>query len=156
MKHIIPIFFFLFSISLGSSLAQQFNSTPHIDQTDTLRINIADSNESYCDVILNGAEISSDEENQPVSVFPDPFTPNGDGYNDYAEFIFLESENLNPVIQIFNLRGMPIRELSDRTGEAYQWDGTDSDGNDVEPGVYIYIFTSKDNQASNGTITLIR
>ena len=156
MRHIIPIFFFGFSISLGSSLAQQFNSTPHIDQTDTLKINIADSNESYCDVILNGADISSDEETQPVSVFPDPFTPNGDGYNDYAEFIFLESENPNPVIQIFNLRGIQMHELVGRTGEPYQWDGKDNHGNDVEPGVYIYIFRSEGNQASNGTITLIR
>lgn len=105
---------------------------------------------------LEESNVSPDEEERPVTVLPDPFTPNGDGFNDYAVFIFSEDDNLNPVIQIFNLRGKQICELGVHAGNIYQWDGKDSNGNDVEPDVYIYIFKPGDNQASNGTITLIR
>ncbi|MBN2030858.1 gliding motility-associated C-terminal domain-containing protein [bacterium] len=123
---------------------------------DTLRIFSYDQDGPVLEVILTGSGIDPTQDELPVSVFPNPFTPNGDGFNDYVEFIFSENGIQKPVVQIFNLRGEKICELDGYTGNGYQWNGQDSDGNDAEPGVYIYIFTPKDNQASNGTITLIR
>ncbi len=125
-------------------------------QTDTLAIYSNNPDGSLLEVILTGNGVNPTQDEVPVSVFPNPFTPNNDGFNDYTKFIFSEIEIQKPVIQIFNLRGEKIFKLDSETGNGYQWNGKDSNGCDAEPGVYIYIFTPKDNQASNGTITLIR
>ena len=123
---------------------------------DTLMIYSNDPDGSILKVILKGTGVLPTQEEILVSVLPDPFTPNGDGFNDYVEFSFSEHYNREPVIQIFSLRGEKICELDGLTGNAYRWNGKDSNGNDVEPGVYIYILRLEDNQTSNGTITLIR
>ena len=49
-----------------------------------------------------------------------------------------------------------VIELDGYTTDEYLWNGKDSPGNDVEPGVYIFIFRNENKQISNGTITLIR
>ena len=90
------------------------------------------------------------------TVFPNPFTPNKDGYNDYVEFILSETTQQKPVIRIFNLRGKKVRELNAYAGNACRWDGKDEFGKNMEPGVYIYFINLEDKQDANGTITLIR
>jgi len=123
---------------------------------DTLRIHSSDPEAPVLEVILKGNGALPTQEEILVSVFPNPFTPNGDGFNDYVEFSFSESDSRPPVIQIYNLRGKKIRDLDGYTDPAYRWYGTDSHGHDVEPGVYIYVFKLENHQTSNGTITLIR
>ena len=123
---------------------------------DTLRIHSSDPDASVFNLILMGNGVLPTQEEILVSVFPNPFTPNGDGFNDYVEFSFSQSGNRPPVIQIFNLRGKMIHELDGYTDHEYRWYGTDSQGHDVEPGVYIFVLTLENHHTSNGTITLIR
>ncbi len=57
-------------------------------------------------------------------------TPNGDGFNDVVNF----SPSENVKIDIYNTRGILIRRLE---GDV-SWDGRDKNGQDVEPGIYIW------------------
>ena len=85
-----------------------------------------------------------------VSVAPNPFTPNGDGVNDVAQFQFQLHEVSKPrwlTVDISDLSGRLVRHLAHqavirgRSGEgipAPVWDGTDDQGYRVAPGVYLY------------------
>lgn len=91
-----------------------------------------------------------------ISILPNPFTPNNDGYNDYVEFKYPEMFDREPVIRIFNLKGRKVCELKEFAGNEYHWYGKDDDGRELEPGVYIYILEANGKRISSGTITLIR
>jgi gliding motility-associated-like protein len=115
-----------------------------------------DIHQAENDISPGGISVLPTQEEIPVIVFPNPFTPNGDGYNDYVEFSFSENYTRKPSIQIFNIRGKKVIELNGNEIYKYHWYGRDRDGRDVEPGVYIYIFRHDGKEISNGSITLIR
>ncbi|MBN1782543.1 gliding motility-associated C-terminal domain-containing protein [bacterium] len=93
---------------------------------------------------------------ETVTVFPNPFTPNGDGYNDAVCFEYPDMFTVYPHIQIFDLKGSRIRDMARFPGPEYQWDGKDDQGKNLVPGVYIYVLELNDRTLSKGTITLIR
>jgi len=92
--------------------------------------------------------------------FPNPFTPNADGVNDYVQFyypdFFLEAGE----ILIFDSHERLVKRISVPTGGAAKvaarWDGTDEDGNPLPPGLYVYIITVRGELVCEGTITLAR
>jgi len=124
------------------------------DYQDSLTIFSNDPDESIVKIVLIGQGIFPIY--KTISVLPNPFTPNNDGYNDYVEFKYPEMYDQEPIIQIYNLRGRKIRELKDFSGYECRWYGKDDNGRELEPGVYIYILEVQGNKISNGTITLIR
>ncbi|MFM6946966.1 MAG: gliding motility-associated C-terminal domain-containing protein [Flavobacteriales bacterium] len=67
--------------------------------------------------------------------FPNVFTPNGDGSNDYFQMLFYGGLASYECI-IVNRWGNTIRTF---TNPAFQWDGTDENGDALEEGVYFYI-----------------
>nr|HID59670.1 hypothetical protein [Desulfobacterales bacterium] len=73
------------------------------------------------------------------SLTPKVITPNGDGVNDEVEINFIVLKVMEKAeVKIYNLEGEIIRELrSQPEGDVYIWDGRDSEGNKVLPGVYI-------------------
>jgi hypothetical protein len=78
-------------------------------------------------------------------VSPNPFTPNGDGVNDVARFAFelyLLTERAQVEVGIYDLSGRPVRRLGPLAGAAGEyelaWDGRDSAGVLVAPGLYVY------------------
>jgi gliding motility-associated-like protein len=91
-----------------------------------------------------------------VSALPNPFTPNNDGFNDYVTFKYPEMDTKKPVVRIYNLRGRKVNELNKFFGGNYHWYGQDDDGNELEPGVYLYIVEVENIKISSGTITLIK
>ena len=72
---------------------------------------------------------------QGMKVIPSPFTPNGDGVNDVAWFVWPAMEGNRITVTVFDLEGVPVREL-----EAQQpsWDGRDEAGAEVPGGLYVY------------------
>jgi hypothetical protein len=119
---------------------------------------------------------SREEALAEVRVSPSVFTPNGDRVNDYAvvEFALSKVEVLKRVrIQIFDLSGETVRQLSsellaagayersdrgDDEGAPGFWDGRDDAGELVAPGLYIYrveVDLDTGNEARSGAVGVV-
>ena len=88
-----------------------------------------------------------------VRIDPNPFTPNGDGKNDatIVDFSIANLEKPKPLrIKVFSLAGELVRTIADMRsavnpffgdprsgGKGFLWDGKDTSGKLVRPGVYI-------------------
>ena len=131
-----------------------FSPTEVAMYSDTLKILSNDLDESVVKIALNGRGIFPTQES--ISVLPNPFTPNNDGYNDYVTFKYPEMYEKKPVVRIFNLRGRKVNELNNYSGFEYRWYGKDQDGKILDPGVYLYILEVENKMISSGTITLVR
>lgn len=80
-------------------------------------------------------------------------TPNGDGKNDYAEFMFAGVAD-NIKIEIFDMTGHRIRTLYSGV-HTQGWDGRDESGDRVESGVYIYQYKF-DGQLVSGLVAVAK
>ncbi len=76
---------------------------------------------------------------------PNPFTPNGDNINDAVKFVFTVTQVVNPTpltVHLFDLRGRRVATILDEMRSParaeWEWDGRDSSGQLVQPGLYIY------------------
>ncbi|MDZ7319577.1 MAG: gliding motility-associated C-terminal domain-containing protein, partial [candidate division KSB1 bacterium] len=85
-------------------------------------------------------------------VQPNPFTPNGDGYNDQAIFRLPESSTAGITILIFDLKGRKITTIRERAA----WDGRDEHGQVVAPGAYMFIVQHGTAVFSKGVIHVAR
>jgi|GEM_PF-1242069 len=74
-----------------------------------------------------------------VGAKPNPFTPNGDGINDYVEIRFENPEGIEVKLSIFDLTGTTVRTKDYPAGTtSVTWDGRDITGRVVEGGAYIW------------------
>lgn len=87
---------------------------------------------------------------------PNVFTPNSDGNNDYFQMLFYGGLSTFECI-IVNRWGNTVREF---TNPAFQWDGTDENGNPMEEGVYFYVARTLTNAGDeiekHGLVHLVR
>lgn len=100
------------------------------------------------------AEVNDDED---ILVGPNPFTPNNNGFNDFVTFDFSGSGDFTSLytIMIFDINGRRVRTLQAGNGVAeVTWNGRDSNGNTLKPGVYLYIIERSRNVVRRGSITL--
>ena len=88
---------------------------------------------------------------------PTPFSPNGDGINDYCKFEYPGMSEDNGVVSIYSLDNTLLREV--RNGDVQYsskgtitWDGRDIGGNVVNNGVYVYIIKTDNKIICNGTV----
>ncbi len=73
-----------------------------------------------------------------LSITPRIITPNGDGANDEMTISFsIFKVNKPAKVTIYDLRGEMIKELEPASGNPYVWDGRDSSGERVAPGIYV-------------------
>ncbi len=88
-----------------------------------------------------------------VEVTPNPFTPNGDGFNDRVRF--KRDGGIPPdwVILIMDRSGRIIRRLTDGRDV---WDGRDENGRPMLPGAYLYSIRKGDRIIRRGLVGLIR
>ncbi len=91
---------------------------------------------------------------------PNPFTPNGDGINDYVQFVYPEMYRLEGTISIYDIRNTKVKEIKAPPGSsspiAARWDGTDSSGKPLPQGLYIYIIKTEKVVVCEGTVILTR
>jgi len=89
---------------------------------------------------------------QDARPFEKIITPNGDGKNDTATFLFANPLD-NTKIEIFDMTGHRIRTLFSATNNG--WDGRDDNGSVVESGVYIYQFKT-DGKLISGLVAVAK
>jgi hypothetical protein len=91
-----------------------------------------------------------------IVVFPNPITPNNDGYNDVVHFVIPETGSGGIVCRIFNISGNKVREINQQSGIDLYWNGFNESGEPVIPGVYIYQISENGIQLASGSISVIR
>ena len=96
------------------------------------------------------------EEPDAVLVAPNPFTPNGDSFNDRVGFGVAEFSLLQPVLRIFSFEGRLIRTNTDVEDGMLFWDGRDETGRDQRPGVYLFTIEDAQEVVASGHLTLAR
>ncbi len=89
-------------------------------------------------------------------VRPNPFTPNGDGYNDVVEFNFAGLNLNSPVLHIFDVNGVPVWINPPQTGKVYAWNGRDDRGRELQPGVYLYTLRDLGQNVASGYVVIAR
>lgn len=95
--------------------------------------------------------------NRPLGVRPNPFTPNGDGFNDYVEFNLEALQSNGGTISIFDLRGRQVWQSTyTEADEQFFWYGRDELGKELSPGPYMYLVKSQGQIISKGVIALAR
>ncbi|MCK9280106.1 MAG: lamin tail domain-containing protein [Melioribacteraceae bacterium] len=83
-----------------------------------------------------------------ISLSPNPFSPDGDGFEDDLNIQFSLSEPVSGInISIYNSRGILVKELVNNYSIAkngfLNYDGKDKDGNPIKMGIYLmYIETT--------------
>lgn len=98
-----------------------------------------------------------------IFVSPNPFSPNGNGWNDSTFINYTLTVDANITIKIFDVRGVLVRKLI--TNEAVsggqnkaEWDGKNDFGKIVKTGVYIYqlkvVSPQKSSKTYQGTIVV--
>ena len=89
-------------------------------------------------------------------VSSNPFTPNGDGYNDHVEFDIAELNISNPVLYIFSIDGRRVVTISGARDNAMYWEGKDENGRALRPGAYLYVLKDGNRGIASGTLGLVR
>jgi hypothetical protein len=95
---------------------------------------------------------------EDLRIAPNPFTPNGDGRNDVTQIgvsIFRITSSRDLDVSVYTLSG--LRVWSDRQTvtsgvQSVPWDGLDSDGQLVPPGIYILKVDLNIDDDSAGTV----
>ena len=95
-------------------------------------------------------------------VHPNPFTPNGDGVNEYAVFDYPYMYSEGAELRIYDLRNVLVyhRRL-DAIGDvgdflSRSWSGVDDSGRKLPEGLYIWLIIRDGEVICNGTVTLVR
>jgi len=85
-----------------------------------------------------------------------PFTPNDDGFNDEVEFNFEQFQIENPNLKIFDMHGKKVREFDKPNNKRFMWNGLDSSGRTLLPGIYLYILSDRNKAIARGCIVIAR
>ncbi|KAA3600980.1 MAG: hypothetical protein DWQ06_09170 [Calditrichaeota bacterium] len=98
-------------------------------------------------------EVSQSEVNFDVSISPNPFSPDSDGFEDQAVISWQTNEtSLTLDIEIFDVKGRKIRQLANAEivgGKSSKlWDGKNDDGKVARIGRYIILFKAKNSQGT--------
>ena len=82
------------------------------------------------------------QEHNEFEIVPEVFSPDDDGYEDYAEVLCSFSEEENRVnITIYDSRGFPVKHLANNvlcgTTTRFRWDGLDDRNQSAPAGMYV-------------------
>ena len=104
--------------------------------------------------LLHGGEVAAADDDG-IRVGPNPFTPNNNGFNDFVTFDFTSAiTGPDFIIRIFDMNGRRVRTLRTNGRSEITWDGSDSSGSVLKPGIYLYIIESNNSVVRRGSVTL--
>ncbi|MCD6418021.1 gliding motility-associated C-terminal domain-containing protein [bacterium] len=91
---------------------------------------------------------------------PNPFTPNGDGVNDYCQFTFDGLGSESAVLRIFDIHSHEVRRIEVPAGlsakQHARWDGRDNNGNPLPEGIYLYTIEVFGEVVCDGSVVIAR
>jgi gliding motility-associated-like protein len=91
---------------------------------------------------------------------PNPFTPNGDGINDYVQFTYDGIYYEPATLSIYNTYDILVRRIGIPAGsgakDQARWNGKNSDGKTLNEGLYIYTIERSGEIVCEGTVTIAR
>ena len=97
---------------------------------------------------------------QNCSLSPNPFTPNGDGMNDYCQFTFDGIGEREATIYIHDMYSREVKRINVPAGATAKWvarwDGRDDKGNPLPPGIYLYTIESIGEKVCEGSVVIAR
>jgi flagellar hook assembly protein FlgD len=112
--------------------------------------------------IVNSQAVQSGAATTTITVEPEIFSPDNDGYNDVVSFsILMEEAGFVGNLQIYNAEGRPVRHLMQNMllgNEArISWDGIDDDGVKAPIGIYVVMFEAfnSDGQVISGKTSCV-
>lgn len=81
-------------------------------------------------------------EENAIQIVPDLFSPDGDGYNDFAEVVCnLQESEYRISVEIYNSNGLKVKQLANNEVAAYEvryrWDGQTEDHRPALNGLYV-------------------
>lgn len=93
----------------------------------------------------NSSNIENKDITKEIEVIPPIFSPDGDGFDDIAGIHYkLDDSGFTINITVYDSFGRFTKKVADNnlaaTNGHFSWDGTDSNGNIVPPGIYV-VFT---------------
>lgn len=90
-------------------------------------------------------------------VYPNPFKPNSPGNFQAAKLTFKHLPG-EATIRIFTIAGRQVAELhkTDTAVDYYEWNVTNSDGQKLASGIYLYFMTAPDGGKAKGKFAVIR
>lgn len=89
---------------------------------------------------------------------PNPFSPDGDGYQDEVAFRYTLPMTSELTLRIFDIQGRLIKTIFDsqpQTSGEITWDGRDNDNRFVRVGIYIVLAEVKGNSHKVKKMTLV-
>jgi len=93
-----------------------------------------------------------------LNIEPNPFSPDGDGFEDRTAFSYTLPMESNLTIRIYDVRGRLVKTLVDDepsvSGEIL-WDGKDEEGRTVRIGIYIVLAETKGDSYSQKKTTVV-
>ena len=94
----------------------------------------------------------SDDPNRSLLVSPNPFSPDGDGFDDHLFISYrLDSPDYLVTIHIYDRYGRRVRRLTDRERAGFEghfiWDGLSDTGITGRIGIYIILFNAQDSMS---------
>lgn len=93
-----------------------------------------------------------------LDIEPNPFSPDGDGFEDHAVFSYTLPMESNLTLKIYDIRGRLIKTLVDDepcvSGDI-AWDGKDQEGDTVRIGIYVVWAESAGNSRSQAKTTIV-
>jgi gliding motility-associated-like protein len=133
--------------------------------TDEIQYELCTSGCLSCDTAILRITVTSDGSicdlvDLPDNIFPEGITPNGDGYNDWLEFIVVDPatcpfEYRQSELIIYNRWGDRVFEQSPYENK---WQGTTGQGRELPSGVYYYVLKINREEpfVRFGTVTILK
>jgi flagellar hook assembly protein FlgD len=93
-----------------------------------------------------------------LSITPNPFSPDGDGFEDEVTFQYTLPKMTELTIKVYDIKGRLVKTLMENepqvTGEKI-WDGRDEKNRMVRVGIYIVLAEAKGVTSSVKKMTLV-
>lgn len=128
---------------------------PFLDGNDMNNWSTSVASEGATPGSANSIYIENQESNKTISVTPNPFSPDGDGYEDFSIINYnLPREITSIQIKVFDSKGRKVRTINEsnlfgKSGSII-FDGYNDDGQPLKIGIYILLIEALN--SSSGTV----